>query len=48
MHFELALELLDIDLSNIDLSDTHLDMLETDILVKYFVSLQNVSKTSSA
>ena len=38
MHFRFTLELLDIDLWNIDLLDTHLDLLETDIPNKYFVS----------
>ena len=47
MHLGFALELSDIHLWNIDLSDTQLDLLETDIPVKYFVSLHNVSKTPS-
>ena len=38
MHSVFVLELLDIDLWNIDLLDTHLDLLETDIPNKYFVS----------
>ena len=42
MHFGFALEL-----SNVDLLDTHLDLLDTDIPSKYFVCLQNVFKTSS-
>ena len=42
MHFGFALEL-----SNIDLLDTHLDLLDTDIPSKYFVSLHSVFKTSS-
>ena len=47
MHFGFALELLDINLWNIDLSDTHLDLLDTDIPSKYFVYLHSVFKTSS-
>ena len=47
MHFGFALELSDIDLWNIDLLDTHLDLLDTDIPSKYFVSLHSVFKTSS-
>ena len=47
MHFGFALELSDIDLLNIDLSDTHLDLLGTDIPSKYFLCLHNVYKTSS-
>ena len=47
MHFGLALELSDIDLWNIDLLGTHLDLLDTDIPSKYFVSLHSVFKTSS-
>ena len=43
----LALELADIDLWNIDLLDTHLDLLDTDIPSKKFVCLHNVFKTSS-
>ena len=40
MYFEFALELSDIDLRIIDLSDTRLDLLETDIPVKFcFVSI---------
>ena len=46
MHFGFTLDLPDIDLSNIDLLDTHLDFLDTDIHNKYFVCLQNVLKTS--
>ena len=42
MRFGLALEL-----SNVDLLDTHLDLLDTDIPSKYFACLQNVFKTSS-
>ena len=37
----------DIDLWNIDLLDTHLDLLDTDIPSKYFACLHNVFKTSS-
>ena len=47
MHFEFALELSDIDLRNIDLLVTHLDLLDTDIPSKYFVSINNVFETSS-
>ena len=46
MHFGFALELSDIDLWNIDLLDTHLDLLDTDIPSKYFVCLHSVFKTS--
>ena len=34
-------------MKNIDLLDTHLDLLDTDILSKYFACLHNVFKTSS-
>ena len=44
MHFGFALELSNVDLLNIDLLDTHLDLLDTDIPSKYFVCLHNVSK----
>ena len=47
MHFAFAFEPPDIDLWNIDLLDTHLDFLDTDIPIKYFVCLHNVFKTSS-
>ena len=47
MHFGFTLELSDIDLWNIDLLDAHLDLLDTDIPSKYFVSLHSVFKTSS-
>ena len=47
MHFRSALELSNIDLWNINLLDTHLDLLDTDIPTKYFVCLHNVFKTSS-
>ena len=46
-HFRFALDLSDIDLRNIDLLDTHLDLLDTDITSKHFVCLQDVLKTSS-
>ena len=46
MHFGFALELSNIDLFNIDLLDTNLDLLDTDIPSKYFVYLQNALKTS--
>ena len=39
MHFGFALELSDIDLWNIDLLDTHLDLLDTDIPSILFVSI---------
>ena len=45
MHFGFALELSDIDLSNIDLLDTHLDLLDEDIPSKYFLCLHSVFKT---
>ena len=47
MHFGFTLDLPDIDLWNIDLLDTHLDLLDTDIPSKHFVCLHNVLKTSS-
>ena len=47
MHFGFALELSDIDLWNIDLLDTHSDLLDTDIPSKCFVCLHGVIKTSS-
>ena len=46
MHFGFASELSDIDLWNMDLLDTHLDLLDTDIPSKYIVSLHSVFKTS--
>ena len=46
-HFGFALDLPDIDLWNIDLLDTHLDLLDTDITSKNFVCLRDVLKTSS-
>ena len=42
-----TLELSNVDLLNIDLLDTHLDLLDTDIPSKYFAFLHNVFKTSS-
>ena len=47
MHFGFVLDSSDIDLKNIDLLDTHLDLLDIDIPNKHFVSLQYVLKTSS-
>ena len=47
MHFGFALDLSDIDLWNIDLLDTHSDLLDTDMPSKHFVCLYNVFKTSS-
>ena len=47
MRFGLALELSNVDLSNIDLLDAYLDLLDTDIPSKYFACLDNVFKTSS-
>ena len=47
MHFGFALELSNVDLLNIDLLDTHLDLLDTDIPSKYFACLHNIFKTSS-
>ena len=46
MHFGFALDSPDIDLWNIDLIDTHLDLLHTDIPSKHFVCLQDVLKIS--
>ena len=46
MHFGFALELSNVDLLNIDLLDTHLDLLYTDIPNKYFACLHDVFKTS--
>ena len=48
MHFGFALDLSEIDLLNMDLSDTHLDLLDTDIPSKQLVCPQDVLKTSSA
>ena len=47
MHFGFTLELSDIDLWNIDLLDTHLDLLDTDITSKHLACLGDVLKTSS-
>ena len=47
MRFGLALELSNVDLLNIDLLDTHLDLLDTDIPSKYFACLHNVFRASS-
>ena len=47
MHVGFSFELLTIDLWNIDLLDTHLDLLDTDIPSKYFACLHNIFKTSS-
>ena len=41
-----ALELSEIDFWSIDLLDTHLDLIDTDIPSKYFVFLHRVIKTS--
>ena len=46
-HFGFVLDLSDIDLWNKDLLDTHLDLLDTDIISKNFVCLRDVLKTSS-
>ena len=45
MHFGFALDMSDIDSRNIDLLDTHLDLLDKVISSKYFVCLQDVFKT---
>ena len=42
MHFGFASELSDIGLWNIDLLDTHSDLLDTVISSKYFLCLHNV------
>ena len=47
MHFRFSLDSLDIDLWYIDLLDTHLDSLDTDIPSKHIICLQDVWKTSS-
>ena len=47
MHFGFALDSSDIDLWNIDLLDTYLDLLDTGIPSKHFVCLQDFLKTSS-
>ena len=46
-HFGFALDLSDIDLKNIDLLDTRLDLLDTDVASKNFVCLRDVLKTYS-
>ena len=46
MHFGFVLGSSDIDWWNIDLLDTHLDLLDTDILSKNFVCLQDILKKS--
>ena len=47
MYFVFTLVSWDIDLGNIDLLDTHLDLLVTGIPSKHFVCLQEDLKTSS-
>ena len=47
MHFGFALDLPHIDLWNIDLLDTHLNFLDTNIPSKHFFCLQDVFKMSS-
>ena len=47
MHFGFALILSDIDLGNIDLLDTHLDLLDTNIPSNLFFYLQDMLKSSS-
>ena len=47
MHFVFTLDSSDIDLWDIDLLDTHLDLLDTDIPSKHFICLQDVLKTCS-
>ena len=42
MHFGFALDSLYIDLWNVDLSDTHLDLLDADVLNRPSVCLQDV------
>ena len=46
MHFGFALDSPDTDLRNIDLLNTHLDLLDADIPSKHLVYLQDVLKTS--
>ena len=46
MHFGFALDLSDIDLRNIDLLDTHLDLSDTGIPSKHFFVSCHVFKTS--
>ena len=45
MYYGFALDSWDIDFWNIDLIDTHLDLLDTNIPSKHFVCLQDVFKT---
>ena len=45
MHFAFAIDPSDKELWNIDLLDTHLDLLDTDIPSKHFTCLQDVCKT---
>ena len=47
MHFVFDLELSNVDVLNIDLLDTYLGFLDTDIPSKYFACLHNVFKMSS-
>ena len=47
MHFGFVLELSDIDLWNIDLLDTDLNLLDRDIPCNYFACLDSVFETSS-
>ena len=47
MYLGFALDSSDVDLWNIDLLDTHLDLLDTDISSKHFVCLQDILNTSS-
>ena len=47
MHFGFALELSNVDSLNIDLLDTHLDLLDIDIPSMYFACLHIVFKMSS-
>ena len=47
MHLGIALVLSDIDLRNRNLLDTHLDLLDTDIPRKPFLSLQDALEKSS-
>ena len=47
MYFGFALDLSEINLWNIDLSDTHLDLLDTDIPGKDSACFQDVFKTIS-
>ena len=44
MHFGFALDSPDIDLLNIDLLDTDLDLIDADTPSKHFVCLQDVWK----